>query len=190
MGTMGHCFTYTIEKDTSIVKTTDLVKVHANPAEPILNIDGTAAEIVSLSTDDLGYVYHWELDGQILYDETGTEIFPTQTGSYAVIAVNEHGCYASSETFNVSGVSGINDFESITFNIYPNPSSYEVTIDYMEPVFGNVMIFDLSGRMIYSQQVEGNQQLNINVSSFAKGMYTVSTQTKSGEIATKKLIVQ
>lgn len=183
-------FTYTIEKDTSIVKTTDLVKVHANPAEPILNIDGTAAEIVSLSTDDLGYVYHWELDGQILYDETGTEIFPTETGGYAVIAVNEHGCYASSETFNVSGVSGINDFESITFNIYPNPSSYEVTIDYMEPVFGNVMIFDLSGRMIYSQQVEGNQQLNINVSSFAKGMYTVSTQTKSGEIATKKLIVQ
>src|SRR5690554_6285957 len=183
-------FTYTIEKDTSIVKTTDLVKVHANPAEPMLNIDGTAPEIVSLSTDDLGYVYHWELDGQILYDETGTEIFPTETGGYAVIAVNEHGCYAVSETFNVNGVSAIDEVEAITFNVYPNPASHTVNIDYSEAIFGDVVISDLSGRVIYVQNVEGNQHLSIDVSPFANGIYTISTRTKTGDVSTKKLIVQ
>ncbi|MFA5573795.1 MAG: T9SS type A sorting domain-containing protein [Brumimicrobium sp.] len=183
-------FNYIIEKDTSIVTTYDVVKVFGNPDIPVLNVNGTLDEVVSISTDDLGHVYHWTLNGQRVYEANSTEIFPESTGEYAVIAVNEHGCYTISDLIDVSGISSIDEYEIVDFNIYPNPANHEVNINFSESMSGDLMISDLFGKMVYIQNMNGENNLTIDVSSLASGVYTITTKMNEGGTLVKKLIIK
>jgi hypothetical protein len=82
------------------------------------------------------------------------------------------------------------DLSSIsTMSLYPNPATDKFTVD-----LGNttqkvdLTIFDLKGKIVYSATETDAQRLQVNTSSFEKGIYVV--QIRAGEFAgTQRLII-
>lgn len=61
-------------------------------------------------------------------------------------------------------------------HVYPNPFTQEINIDFYNPTLDNydIMISDLSGRLVYTQKVKvesGQQHLNISSEHIQSGMY-------------------
>jgi len=85
----------------------------------------------------------------------------------------------------ITGIIG-NEFAS-SINLFPNPANNHLTID-----LGNnnqkvdVAISDINGKIIYSTTAA--QQLEVNTTDFAAGMYVVKFQT-GDYIGTKRLII-
>ncbi|MBK7181751.1 MAG: T9SS type A sorting domain-containing protein [Bacteroidetes bacterium] len=80
--------------------------------------------------------------------------------------------------------------------VYPNPASSSLTVQYplgFEKY--NLMIFDAVGQVVFSEQLNdasgatGTSNKQIDVSSFAKGMYILSVQTEYGSTY-KRIVIQ
>ena len=64
----------------------------------------------------------------------------------------------------------------IEFNIYPNPSSDLINIDFAgmnEQSFLNINIINSSGKEVFKDAITQNGNYAINISSFASGIYIV-----------------
>lgn len=73
---------------------------------------------------------------------------------------------------------------------YPNPSVQNATLNILSNESGRytVQIFDVNGRLMYSQFIT-NSVTKINSGSFAKGMYMVRVIDKQGKPSTQKLVI-
>jgi len=82
----------------------------------------------------------------------------------------------------------INEFLSNQFNLYPNPAKDLVTITNNDNMFVNqVKIYDLSGKLINTQNFNNEAEIQLNVENLTNGIYMLHFQTDQG-IAVKKLI--
>lgn len=79
--------------------------------------------------------------------------------------------------------------------IYPNPAKDQLNIDYtltsVEPT--TVSVYDLTGKLVSASTFNGTVGTNshiVNISNLAKGMYTLTIQTKTQHIRTTKFIVR
>ena len=73
-------------------------------------------------------------------------------------------------------------------SIYPNPSNSVVNID----VTGNisqVVVYNYVGQVVYENNVNGAQTLQLNVRNYESGAYLVKFITRDGESFTKKVVV-
>ncbi len=96
------------------------------------------------------------------------------------------GNYAGGLTFynstNVNGV-GINELQnSIDASIYPNPSHDFITVNINTNVIENlkISIVDVLGKEIY-KGTSFNKTINIDVSSYATGIYIISILNQNGK---------
>jgi len=83
--------------------------------------------------------------------------------------------------------------ENSTMNVYPNPARDVVRVDYQiaDSQEANLMIYDLSGKLISSRVInsdENLQSISLDVSGFNSGMYYVNIVTTK-ERLTKKLMI-
>jgi uncharacterized protein YjdB len=79
-----------------------------------------------------------------------------------------------------------------SFSVYPNPSSDYVTIDLMNVADvdkTNIILTDLTGKVMYTKEVSQRSRLIIPTNSFSKGIYILSVKTGS-ENFVQKLIIQ
>ncbi len=78
--------------------------------------------------------------------------------------------------------------------IYPNPASNSVAIDYDMPVevdYANVKIFNLLGVVVKEQQVDiRNNQMKMNVMDINSGIYFYTLFINGEVYITKKLVVR
>jgi len=80
------------------------------------------------------------------------------------------------------------DLDSLKFNLFPNPVRYIVNITNSENIFVNqVKIYDLSGKLINTQNFNNEAEIQLNVENLTSGIYMLHLQTDQG-IAIKKLI--
>ena len=70
--------------------------------------------------------------------------------------------------------------------LYPNPSNGQFTISTLENAQTQVTIKDMSGRVIYKNNIAGNESLTLNESS---GIYLVEAISSSGH-EVKKLVIE
>ena len=94
---------------------------------------------------------------------------------------------------DLSSSSSIDNFKSdlSSFELYPNPASENVTIIYdSNSDFVDVMIFDITGKEVYSESIKGSslQAKLLPTSNLNKGIYIVAINS-NGSIIQKKLIV-
>ncbi|MCF6366275.1 MAG: T9SS type A sorting domain-containing protein [Bacteroidales bacterium] len=114
------------------------------------------------------------------YGSEGNEIYLTET---AIQNPNEG--YLSSD---------IEKLNSQLINIYPNPATGKVTINFIGiSNFGevvNVSVNGITGKVVFNNQhLIKNNQLEIDLSNYGKGVYFVKIEYKQG-IITKKLILK
>lgn len=98
--------------------------------------------------------------------------------------------FFNSDVFAVTGNASIDEVKANGFKLYPNPTTDVLNIEFMDAVTGELMIYDLSGRVVFTQNINGVNNLQVDVNSLSKGVYTISTIQNDGAISTNKLMVQ
>jgi len=141
-----------------------------------ISLDGTNSKILNIALNDTIY--------------QGQSITLKYTPGYLE---SVEGCYLTEfEEFFVTNNSSIEQPLSIekpnknNFSVYPNPSNGIFSIINNELQITNILITDITGKIICKQQsVIRNSQFVIN----EKGIYFIKIQTKD-QIFTQKLIIQ
>ena len=101
-------------------------------------------------------------------------------------------------SFKYSNVIMINvaqiKYEDAISNVYPNPTDHTIFIDYQASSNSNVnvLIYDALGQEMLLKKVavnKGNQTLNIDVNTFADGVYIIQIQdVNSGKVTQSKFV--
>ena len=108
----------------------------------------------------------------------------TAIGSYYVfVPYGMPGGYISSEHFvvtdllNVCGITTATGTQKIMdekIKVFPNPATTELQITNYESAIKEIYIYNTLGQCLFSQQqTTNNQQLTLDISNFAKGIYFV-----------------
>ena len=91
---------------------------------------------------------------------------------------------------------GINDVSpdlNAAMDIYPNPNNgvFEFKLNAAKRVNGEMTIVDMTGRTIYSEKLDviGLYNTSIDLSRFARGLYTLQLRTADG-VASKRISIQ
>ncbi len=89
-----------------------------------------------------------------------------------------------------SGV-GIEDEQLNALSIYPNPSDGQFTIDASALAADNfdIQVYDLTGAAILKTSSNGQETINIDLSTFAKGVYHVRF-VSGGLVLTRKVVLR
>lgn len=124
--------------------------------------------------------------GSALAGETSQIYTANVTGEYAVI-VTENTCTDTSECYNVD-FSALEDMSMNEFNVYPNPVTDVLTMDFNSSVNGEIKIYDVTMKLIDVIEVfeASSVEYSMNVPS---GVYTIefiSDETRTIRRVVKK----
>lgn len=75
------------------------------------------------------------------------------------------------------------------YAVYPNPASSFLTIENAATHITKATIYDVCGNMVYtSGNLNESSRMSIDMTPFAKGIYTIELEDKNHELLRKKLI--
>ena len=83
-------------------------------------------------------------------------------------------------------VDAIDENNSSTINVYPNPTSGEITLE--GEGINHVRIVNASGQTVYNAKVE-DEQIRIDLSNVAKGIYMMHIEANGGH-AVRKIVIE
>ncbi len=84
-----------------------------------------------------------------------------------------------------SNLLNVSDFDAETnFAIYPNPASDQLTIETKGDPISEILILDVVGKLLYSEENLNSTLKNIDITSFSEGIYFVNVNNR----ITKKII--
>ena len=132
---------------------------------------------LNLKANQSGATYQWLKCPELtpITGATSNIYTATENGSYAV-QITKSGCMDTSECVVVSTV-GLDDLSSLEIQIYPNPISTILTVDFgKELQLDNVFITDAWGRIIYQNVDLNTSILNIDLSKESVGIYFLNLQ--------------
>ena len=84
-------------------------------------------------------------------------------------------------------LSSVITIESNSFNVYPVPASYDVTIESNNSTVNSYELFDLNGKKVNENKFYQNTKLNL--SHLAKGTYFLKIHDGYGYI-NKKIVIE
>ncbi len=127
--------------------------------------------------------------------ETTESITVTEPGTYVLSATDANGCeqIVETEVTLLSSVADLNALEQ-SLNIFPNPNTGNFSISFVLAQNQNISVdmINLQGKVVSTQNINataGTNNLPVNVSTVAKGIYFVKIQTIDGAI-TRRVSVQ
>lgn len=139
----------------------------------------TDYQIVDVTTDDFAYTLT-DLEAHTNYVFRAFAVADNDTVrgeqlSFATLNEQEPG----------SSLTDVNDKVQLT--LYPNPASDEVTVSLICMDRATITIYDMQGRIVLTMQSKADTQ-TIDVSSLAKGTYTLVVQNKENKLIKKLLL--
>ncbi|MCE3227648.1 MAG: hypothetical protein K0S32_2199 [Bacteroidetes bacterium] len=135
--------------------------------------DGSAS---ALATGGAGgpYTYSWSPSGGNAATATG--LLP---GCYTVTVADMNNCTSTSTTC-VGFVTGIKNNTSVSsFNIYPNPTTGQVSIEFGTVGERTVEVIDVTGRIIANEKT-ANASLQLNLSNYSNAVYYLVIKEANG----------
>lgn len=144
----------------------------------------------TISSNDSNATYQWLDCGNnyaAILSAKNSSFTPSLSGSYAV-EITKNNCVDTSmcHPIIVTSIESYNLSNEIT--IFPNPSMGLFNLQISAP-YERLFITDLSGRIIYNQYSNSQNEFLIDLSQFENGMYFI-TVINNDERAVKKLIKQ
>ncbi len=163
------------------------VTVVGNPGLP------SVAEVLdSLMCSPSYTAYQWYFNGVAIPGATSQNYNFTANGNYYVEVFNVLGCSTVSAVFSVNDV-GVSEFEkAILLSIYPNPTSNDVTMEYLlqKPENVKINLMNIAGQLIYAEHINalaGKNKMTISLAEQAAGIYYLQIITNEN-LVTKKLV--
>jgi hypothetical protein len=81
----------------------------------------------------------------------------------------------------------------IKLNLFPNPARSEVHINYVldkDSEQGNLLIFDLTGKVVFTQDLNNQQnELILRINEYHPGVYVVHLISEKGRSIVKRLVI-
>ncbi|MFM1772273.1 MAG: Secretion system C-terminal sorting domain [Bacteroidota bacterium] len=78
-----------------------------------------------------------------------------------------------------------------SFKLFPSPASDQTSLQFEAAhIPQTIQIFNATGQLMHTENVLGRLQMQVNVSDFAKGVYTVRGRFENGEEVSEKLVVE
>ena len=163
------------------------VTVVGNPGLP------SVAEVLdSLMCSPSYTAYQWYFNGVAIPGATSQNYNFTANGNYYVEVFNVLGCSTVSAVFSVNDV-GVSEFEkAILLSIYPNPTSNDVTMEYLlqKPENVKINLMNIAGQLIYAEHINalvGKNKMTISLAEQAAGIYYLQIITNEN-LVTKKVV--
>lgn len=136
-----------------------------------------------INTTDAVYNIEVITNGPISTQDLGT-IFPMLNGEVVNADVTIHGTTGVKDTYTQAGY----------FNVFPNPTSGIVNIEYALATEGNVQlnVTNVLGQSVFAANLGNMNTLNmktLDLSRFESGVYNIKLSSEKGEIV-KKIILE
>lgn len=171
------------------------VTVYAAP-EPAISGDQDVCDweagFIYSTPETEGNTYTWELYNAHITDGEGTnEVTVTwHNAGTGWIKVTEANANCSETTANfeivINDCVGIGEGEGTSFSIFPNPVKDELQVRFAGKNTDNrLVIVNQLGQVILERMTGGSQQLIINTSEYAKGVYALRVYGENGVIEKK-----
>jgi hypothetical protein len=204
MTVSGGAGNYTYEWTTSLLTTEDLTNLSAGTyVVEITDADGCTvnADTTILAGLDIDLTYtvtantiesnstvgtfEWVncIDNSIITNEIASSYTADQNGSYAII-ISMSGCMDTTECIEIGGI-GFEENTTVDFNVFPNPTLGDITINISNASNTLVQIIDINGKLIIAKQVN-NTSNTFDLSNYENGIYFVKVKTNN-QLITKKI---
>jgi hypothetical protein len=95
---------------------------------------------------------------------------------------------ASEHHFYQSGVLAAGNLNELEYELYPNPASDILHITFPEEFYGDVRVYDSSGKLNMESKLSGEKIFNCDVSNLSKGIYFLRFQSDSATSQTKFIV--
>ena len=186
-----------IGADLYLIKTNCLGFWQAPKADFSVIWNGSTATFYNLSgRADTCIYYFGDGDSAIVLLTDTTPVVHTYAGSGPYTPYLLAFACGEVDTLNQTIYTGINnEYELIekSFTIFPNPATDKITLSCIIPsnlTEVNLLITDLTGRVISSNQIQGNpRELEVDISYLHNGSYLVSLEHNGNILASRKLMV-
>ncbi len=136
--------------------------------------------IEGIGTNNMGLEYQTIETMQYLacvYDKNGLQLIQNDLTSFLATGC----CTANS----------VDEFASNIFSIFPSPASNQTSLQFESAhIPYTIQIFNATGQLMHTEKVLGRMQMQVNVSEYAKGIYTVRARFENGEEVSEKLVVE
>lgn len=122
------------------------------------------------------------------------ELYPYATGLVEVYLlpnrVEEGNFTSNSVSFDYDGpvVVGTEEISLNEFQLYPNPSSGLITIEFSEPGNNFVKVIDTKGNLVFEQQIENQQDL-LDLQELPQGLYMIRVYNDEGASSYRRIIL-
>lgn len=134
-----------------------------------------------------GTVYSWFPNGGSL---ASTNVNPGSTTTYT-LTVDTNGCSVSDTvTVFVNGGFNLEDEMLVGLKVYPNPANDHITVSWDKAArVSEITMTDLSGNLLITRKLDSPQEnTNITVNNFAKGLYILRVKLLDGSVSCKVLL--
>jgi plastocyanin len=137
-----------------------------------------------------GFTYYWwdnGSTGSILTDA------PTQDTWYLLSAKDSNDCVVKKDIWVLvdSCITGLDDlgFEGRELQIYPNPASEQLTIDFTANAT-SIKVYNMLGELIVEQKITNIQSsVKLELYNWKSGVYSIKLRRKDGSVIQKKFNV-
>ena len=96
---------------------------------------------------------------------------------YRLKQIDFNGMFSYSEAIKIKRTANLSD----SFLIYPNPANDFITVESAEKedALTKIKMTDTRGQVVYTKELQQEQNTRIDISDFAEGIYFLEVQTKS-----------
>lgn len=144
------------------------------PASPQLIFSNDTLFVAPLRTLNVPSTYEWYKDGLLIPGASMNFLPVTGTGLYQVGIVYTNWTYSTAKYY-VSSLSASPELDPLSFELFPNPSSAEITLRFTRiPASVDIQFLDLTGKLVYETFFRGGQNaLTLNIEAYAAGLYFI-----------------
>ncbi|QQR87282.1 MAG: hypothetical protein IPJ76_03405 [Flavobacteriales bacterium] len=118
----------------------------------------------------VGMIYHWYLDGNLVWIGSTPDFSPTSNGTYTVYVLGFEGCFGMSPPFYYGGI-GINEHGKHNLRIIHTPGAETFVVQHAS-LGSQVRLLDATGREIRRWRTTSANDL-FNIECIAAGLHLI-----------------
>jgi hypothetical protein len=152
----------------------------------------TAGNVVTFTNTSTGATsYSWDFGDFTNSSASAPAHAFAGNGAYTVVLTAINGNCTDTVAFEISIEVGIEENNSLTFEVYPNPASAQVFVAFENNANATLTVLDAMGRVVLTQAINevGSLVLPVSVAELAAGSYTLQIISEN-QVGVKRLMIR